>query len=195
MEAFVKFSVNGVPVTLEASEVPFFSLFLFKCMLQFKYGMCDEMYLLVDWLPSFRKIHNPYTHIYIHKCKQGHPGGDVTPLFIPKDDDIYPTLTLHSPNTQARGWFGCWGTMYTDRHLISIETNQRPQHSLISQPHHQSSSSLSGAGPVLLGRHPPPAPHHHRRPARYGYKCIYIHLARLGARGWFAGSVCVYPRV
>ncbi|GAB5031756.1 Hypothetical protein NocV09_00700240 [Nannochloropsis oceanica] len=48
----------------------------------------------------------------------GHPGGDVTPLFIPKDDDIYPTLTLHSPSTQVLGRFCAADILHPHRSLV-----------------------------------------------------------------------------
>jgi hypothetical protein len=44
------------------------------------------------------------------------PGGDVTVLNIPRDDEIYPTLTLHSPNTQVRGWVRGRPDRATHRH-------------------------------------------------------------------------------
>lgn len=68
VEASLKFSVNGMPVLLDATD--------------------------------------------------GHPGGDVTPLFIPKDDDIYPTLTLHSPSTQVLGRFCAADILHPHRSLV-----------------------------------------------------------------------------
>lgn len=63
--------------------------------------------------------------------KQGHPGGDVTPLFIPKDDDIYPTLTLHSPSTQVRSHVGqavCTTGMASLSLLFPLPPNHHQRH-------------------------------------------------------------------
>lgn len=78
--------------------------------------MCINQCIIYTSLPTYIHLQVTYRHTNSNQTPQGHPGGDVTPLFIPKDDDIYPTLTLHSPSTQARfgfgfGLFGSFGDM------------------------------------------------------------------------------------
>lgn len=76
--------------------------------------------------------------------------GDVSTIFIPKDDDIYPTLTLQSLSTQVRAFSRSASPVSLVLHLHSSSHNLP----FSLQPSHLSRSlsfflPLTGARPLL----------------------------------------------